>query len=452
MPTYCQNFDVLETPITYKCSKKTIEVVLSDISKNYKIKFTYINNQLPLTDTVSVYSNKINLSVFLKTIFRDTQIVFIPIKSQLLIKRQENRGYEPKRDSVLNLETKKDSILVLEIPIDKSNTETNTLKPQRIDHKEKIITIYYFSGKYKGIFFESNYKKSTEIIEHSDTLTDEKTISVKKRYRKINPKYYSYFEENKLWNSYLSVEIGGNTFKNNFKVIDDSTLKKKNEIEKSVIQPCFLISYYNKINRKLFWGIGFGISSLKYKGSYTKSLYFDDSNPPQQPLQIPQNAKTENLVLVHDTVINYWDRHTYLQTPVTVGYNVISKKIDLKIQASFVLLTQINSKSIFPDSVNRKYPIRYKNPPQNFPTPKINDKAYYYQKDLDPKNYSNSKFLTSLKLEIQIGYHISPKIEIFLSPSSVLFLNSPTDSQKQKNNPIVFQLNAGCNIKLSSLK
>ena len=83
------NVPVLNTKITLSLDKVTIQKILDTLSSYKDVKFSYINDELPLQHKISIHVNDMPLKAVLDLIFLNQGIQYIQVSKQIVLKKEE---------------------------------------------------------------------------------------------------------------------------------------------------------------------------------------------------------------------------------------------------------------------------------------------------------------------------------------------------------------------------
>lgn len=83
---------ILEKTVTVKQYNTTIDKILAEIRIKYGVKFSYINNNLPLEKKVRIVLINQPLSKVLEEVFISSDIVFQEINGQVILKKSTSKG------------------------------------------------------------------------------------------------------------------------------------------------------------------------------------------------------------------------------------------------------------------------------------------------------------------------------------------------------------------------
>ncbi len=75
----------LEQKVTLQYAQERLENVLYDISESYQVHFAYSNNIVPIDQKISLSVRDANLNKALDELFAETQVVYTPIGSQVVL-------------------------------------------------------------------------------------------------------------------------------------------------------------------------------------------------------------------------------------------------------------------------------------------------------------------------------------------------------------------------------
>lgn len=441
--------DLLLKPINYSCSQKTIGTVLKEIGEKYKIKFTYINNQIPTGDSVSITATNCSLKFFLEEIIKDPQIEFFQINSQILIKKTELIA---KPDSS---NAKVDSVSIIkETTTTNKYPNSNTIKADNLESNKGNngeLTIYYFSGRNKGIgyFYKRQKNRSRVYVDTLYSVTDTSRkgkIYYKIKYKKLNSKAFMGFGFKTRWDSYLSLAagVGYSDYKLSALVSLEATEKLK--IEKPNNAYWLDLGFTKYLTRNIVFNIGINYITFGESGKYKSELILTYSAPlggggGGNPQPAPQP------VLIHDTTILYTNKYQIATIPLGLGYSMGNKlgfKVNLSLNPGYFMNSETNysqqNYSEFQKPING-----FRNtPPQGFRNPMNGDTAYYYKKYLDANARTYDKFQLGASVSFELFWMIQKRIRIFVSPKftyQVKSIYSKNDSQNQK--PYVYGICAG---------
>lgn len=78
---------VLDKKISISCTNKSIKEVLTEIKKKYGINFSYSDNLIPVNKKVTLSIKDTKLGDALKEVFRDTDVTYQTIGSQIVLKK-----------------------------------------------------------------------------------------------------------------------------------------------------------------------------------------------------------------------------------------------------------------------------------------------------------------------------------------------------------------------------
>jgi len=84
-------YDMLSTEVTFKYEKTRVKDALDDISKNYKVKFSYSSSVVNVRQRVSAQVENVPLSVGLDELFRKTQIVYSRIGQHIVLRTNPDK-------------------------------------------------------------------------------------------------------------------------------------------------------------------------------------------------------------------------------------------------------------------------------------------------------------------------------------------------------------------------
>lgn len=92
---------LLETPVSLQYTEVSLERVIRDIRKNYRINFSYVNNVIPLNQKVSINIQNQPLRVALDEIFKDMEVGYQVIGNQIVLKSEPKKTSQIERLELL---------------------------------------------------------------------------------------------------------------------------------------------------------------------------------------------------------------------------------------------------------------------------------------------------------------------------------------------------------------
>lgn len=415
--------NILESVLTYHSPTSTIERLLADLSQKFDLKFTYINNDLSLGQSRSIHCNSCTLKDVLNGLFSDGSVEYVPILSQILLKKKEESSAQ-----IDSSDAKKD-LTSLEA-LTANHTISDSI--QIIVVKRGIVTKRKKQGKYvfkKGNLNLDYFNTLVEYEEiHSfvyDTLTNASDSSKPKiRTSKIfSHKKIVSTKRSPYWKISLSASLGsGLTYRavsgtaqsstpvdefggtNNGpgqRTINVGTRRDSIEGYKTNYFGGLALNY--NLNKMILIKTGIGFTNLGEKGSYYSKG--------------PRNSNGT----IRDTNINYINDYNYLSIPIGLGCSV-GNKIGVTISASIVTNIFLQVKTTYPEVSYTEY--RYQGSPQD-PNPRtFTAPSYYYKEYLDARNRSYRKVNFSFYADLELFFRINNFAKIFLSPTFSYGLNS----------------------------
>lgn len=94
---FCLNFPLLaqsgllETRVSLQYTEASLERIIKDIRKNYRINFSYVNNLIPLEKKVSISIKNQSLKVALDEIFKDIEVGYQVVGNQIVLKHEAKK-------------------------------------------------------------------------------------------------------------------------------------------------------------------------------------------------------------------------------------------------------------------------------------------------------------------------------------------------------------------------
>ncbi|WP_291727645.1 DUF4974 domain-containing protein [Bernardetia sp.] len=181
------NSRILEQSVTLTVQNKTLENILTDISKKYNVRFSYSNSRLPLQKRISTTVSNLPLKDALTQIFeaasdKYTHIQFRLINGQIVIQAQSSLAETdkqeekpqiaslPKEPLVIDkkdknqatVSTKKSEIEKNEVELVEKNNILDSLENSKIDSLKNII--------------ENTVLDSTQIVQNDSTQNTDENI------------------------------------------------------------------------------------------------------------------------------------------------------------------------------------------------------------------------------------------------------------------------------------
>ena len=155
----------LDRLVTLRYENTTLESALKILGREYGLKFSYVNNLIPLQQKVSIHVKKQTLKYALDNLFKNTQVSYQLIGDQIVLKYAPNKAssileapepteasrvpriqWEPIRNRNLILSEVEDQSTV-SLPIKEQRPYQPTVRDQRrflwvIQYIEKLETLF----------------------------------------------------------------------------------------------------------------------------------------------------------------------------------------------------------------------------------------------------------------------------------------------------------------------
>ncbi len=404
---------ILESVLTYHSPSNTIESLLTDLSKKFDLKFTYINNELPLSQSRSINCNSCKLNDVLNGLFSDGSVEYIPILSQILLKKKEESLV--KKDSTI---LQKNLNALESLSVSKSISDS----VQIIVIKRGVVTKRKKQGKYIFAKGKLDLDYFTTFVEYEeiysfvyDTLGNrsDTTLPNAKSIKSVRTKNIIIKQPTPYWKISLSASLGlgiayravsgtavaydfgGNNGPSPGRTINLGTRRDSIEGYKTNYFGGLALNY--NLNKMILIKTGIGFTNLGEKGAY----YSQETRPSFNP---PLNFTPK------DTNINYTNNYNFLSIPLGIGCS-IGNKIGLTISASFVTNIFLQVKTTYPE-------VTYTD------NTRPSAPSYYYKEYLDARNRSYRKVNFSFHADLELFIKLNSLAKIFVSPTFSYGLNS----------------------------
>ena len=418
------NQSVLQKRITCDFQNTSIEQILKALTDKYKIRFTYVNNEIPLSNKVTVHIDNQILSKALDIIFRNQFISYQEIGSQVLLKK-----LEPAAPAVKTPKTVPKPIP----PLD--SITSDQVKDDKQKKRGSGFSFSFLSRKKRG--FPS---KAYEIPKPADSTAIARDSTKREQEKLKQESLQKTFRETKnlkKWSIGVFYSASA-TFR--FLKGNDISVSQRNLAEKRSAGSSWGLSVAYNLSGSFYLRTGLGIIKFKEKGNYFLPKQY---LPP--PHKRPKDFQT-------DTSISYTNSYTFLSIPLVIGYSYGNKWF-VSINTGIAPVFFLNSKTDYPsnDAALVTYPKDYApNPALKPATPappkKVKDKIiadsnYYYNENLDLRNRNFNSVSLMYITSLEAGYRIQDQFAVSVSPVFNCMLTSiQRKESKTKDRPYSYGL------------
>lgn len=420
---------VLQTLVDVNFQNAPIEEVLKAITSKYKIAFTYVNNEIPLSKKVTLKLIKQPLSKVLEVLFTNQSIVYQEIGTQVVLKKKEavplvNTEKTPTlatKGQALASTQKKDSLAG-------STSPSSPIFNNKNEGKGKF-SFSFFKRKKKPIYKPSLGPRPLD----SSSLAKD---SLEKKNKPISKKAKEVVVAKKPWaiGVHLSPEMT-----HRFLSGKEKSVEARNGIEKRGIGSTFGVSVDRVIKEPFYFRTGISVLTFKEKASY--------SSPKPYLPPPPQRGPGYST----DTLLSYSNTYRFLGFPFLLGFTKGDQWF-VSVNTGFMPTIFLNTKTTYSakSDVLPTYPEDYvPNPEKKPPPPPLKKKGpggraesdYYYDKELDLQNRTFRTIGLAYVLNIEGGYKIDDRLRVSVSPVFKCFLTSiQSDKKETKERPYSFGL------------
>lgn len=383
--------------------KNSLEEVIYTLSAEYHLNFSYINNEIPLQNTVRYKAVNQPLRVILDSVCKQASIAYYIVGTQIVLKRID-----------LPLPTiDLDSAQIINHPVDSVRVSSDTVlvrnghryKPgsyqKNKDYNKYFIAVYGKRKVYDTIVVK------TETAE--DTLHPEKNA---RKYVYVTRRYLRHLENVRSVRELFSISIfAGPGFSYRTLTSSEKLVTDRNESESRIanVYTGIYVTYFTEPHVSLRTGLSY--LSFGEKGAYSETYIIPSPNNHSSGLN-----KTIDY--------SYKNQYNYLILPIMIGYTFdISRKFHTSVYSGFSVAYLLKMKSNYQDTTNYI-------PSLNIPR--------------SPYSHSYNKLSMVLPIQIDIGYQLSSKLQAFALPSFNYFLTSIyTQGDVAKEKPYAFNFSLG---------
>ena len=411
---------VLQTKVTCQFQDISIEDVLKSLQTKYKVKFTYLNDEMHLSKRVSLYMVQQPLEKVLDNLFKGQSISYQEIGSQILLRKSAIVPPDTSKQ-----QTEKKAKPAARTP--KQDSISNAL-----NYGKKLKRPHEGSGFFSFRKSKNSLHKAYEIPPTADSTTLAKdSIEKKKREAKLKTKITRKdLEDIPKWSIGLFYAPCITYRSLNGK---DKEIEERNTIEKRSTGNAWGLSFDYKLSKGFYARTGLMVMKFKEKGNYTL---------PKQYLPPPHKRGDE---FSTDTSISYTNHYNYFAIPLLIGYTLgdpwfVSVNTGLAPTFSLGNKTDYPSKDLAPASYPPDYVPNPEAKPAPSPVPRgAGGPLFYYKEKLDlrKRKYTNLGWL--FLLNVEVGYRIKDHFAVSLSPTFRKFITSiQTKDDKATEKPYAY--------------
>lgn len=413
---------MLNTKVTIHTSDASILDILNELSGNENIRFTYINNDIPLQNKVSLAIVDQPLRFVLDSLFNNTDVVYFLVARQILLKKQEK--------------IKSDTIAPSSDTISISSDTSYAKLPDTISVKREISSQKNIPSneQYHFALFGEKYKRDSLTISDSlssDTIRINSVSQISSKVTKQEPSYKT--KEGRISISAFGA-IGMSYRKLNSGT--DSLIARRNKDEKwqNSFATGAYISY--SLNSRIILRSGISYISVGEKGTHTDTV--PAINPrPGFPLP-PGSPHSTNTIS-----FTYSNRYNYIAIPLMIGYKA-GNKLYASVYSGIEAGVFLNYSTTYPNNTDSTF--------KNGAFPGTKSPLPYHKLD-DPKQYSYKNICFLLPIVFEAGYKFENGFGVFISSSFTYFLsNIYTSTDSISEHPYYWNVAGGISYTFSQRK
>lgn len=460
---------LLNKSLSYVCTNQSVEQILKQLSDSFDLKFTYINNEIPVAELRSVICDSCPLQEILDQLFPKGNIVYIPILSQILLKAQKRILLDTLSQVVQPPVVVNEDVALVD------SIEVIVIKRGIVTKRRKQAKYVYLKGKLELDHFGSFYdyetvysfvydtlapssdrlkpqKKNPKIIEVPHSFVAKRdpasiingnfvslSFGLGSAYRVLNGTYIDYEDLGDFGG------FGGNGG-TRYRIVN---VKERRDVLESVKINYFMgLAYQHSIGKHFFAKLGVSFVNYGEQGSYSDSLKIV---PKPKQMGQPPSSRPPRSVLLHDTTIKYQNEYSYVGVPIGLGFTY-GKNVGFTVTPSVVFNMLVMSKISYPDKAYVPLRLhRQLSPDSIYDFSK--DKAYYYKAYLDAKEKQYRRLQISLQLDVELFYKFADRYRVFVAPTFSYGLNSIyTSSEPISQRPYYYGVKMGLSYLLNPRK
>lgn len=437
---------LLKRSLSYTCVDQPVGQVLRQLSDSFDVKFTYINNEIPVSELRSIHCKPCFLGEILDQLFPKGDIAYIPILSQILLKAQKRDSASASSPSVVPM-SHADSSLA-------DSVQVVVIKRGVVTKRWKKVSDASLRGKLDldrlGAFYD--YETIYSFVYDTLVASSDSLKPLKKTYTSTTQSFVSKRDPSSLLNgNYLSlgfglgyayrilqgVSIGAEGAGASGQLRAFNVKQRRDSLESARMNYFAALMYQYGLGKHFFAKLGIAYTTYGEHGSYDASLIGMSrprrAGPPSEP---PRR------VLINDTTLKYHNEYRYLGIPLGIGLTY-GKKMGFTV-APMVLLNFLVDKAIsYPQDTYVAMKSRHEfSPDSTYEFSQEN--AYYYKSYLDGRRKEYRTFQISLQLDIEFFYRLAGRYRVFLAPTFSYGLTSIyKSSQKLSQRPYSYGLKLG---------
>lgn len=401
----------LKTIVTCQFKATSIEEILGALQSKYYLSFTYVNNEIPLEKKVSVQVVNQPLEKALEQIFRNTQVSYQEIGSQILLKKKGTA------DTLASASPAQANPRAKSAP---DSTFTST--KMRSKGKWSLADLFSFSQKPKQ---KGGMGAAIPVVKDSAALREDSIAKAKELKKQRNKQARALAWQDWQWRlgTHLALE---HTYR--FLNGGDPSVASRNVIESGALGYAFGVSLDYKLSKSFYLRTGLDLLKWKEGGNYTLSKEYLPP-PPQRPKGYPK-----------DTSISYTNKYWYLGIPLMLGYTYgdrwfvsLNTGLEPTLFLSFSTNYPQNSGPMtYPEGYVPNPDIKPPKKPEDKKDPIVGDSDYYYKSYLDAHNRQFNKLGLAFLMSAEVGYRIDERFSVSISPVFRCFLTSIQQEAKEK--------------------
>lgn len=406
----------MQTKITFRCKDVPIQEVLKTLEATYKVKFTYLNSEVPLSKRVTLNIIQLPLDKALDLVFKEVPLSYQEIGSQILLRKKTTVT----TDSVAPAPTSTLSPIVPRPQRDSSLPARTAVR----NRKRGLGTFFSFLPRKKGTLH-----KVYEIAPPLDSAAlakDSLERKKKEARRKKNPTTTDLGQRH-TWRLGILYAYQG-TYRSLSG--NEKKMAERNAIESRSAGYTWGITLDYQWHAHLYIRTGLMAMNFKEKGLQTLVKQFIP--PPHKRGKDFQD----------DTSIAYTNQYRFLAIPFLVGYRIGDTWFGSG-YLGFAPTIFLGTRTSYPEknSAAVSYPADYApNPAVKPPPPKASvDTYYYYKEALDIRNRAYNTLGCMFLIGIEGGYRFKEHFMFSVSPVFRKFLTTiQAKEAKVKEKPYAY--------------
>ncbi len=390
---------------------------LSILSAEYQLNFSYINNEIPLQKQVQYTAKNKTLKNVLDSVCKQVSVQYYIIGTQIVLKSVQVP--EPiAADSLHNMPLT-DTLKIKVLPADtvlisnghhftKGSYKTNK------DYKKYFLSVY---GKHKA--------PDSVIVETTIAADSSLPKKITRKYVYANRKYLQHLKNNRTIRELFSISVfAGPGVSYRTVTSSEWLVTDRNKTESSVGNICggLYISYFTDPHISLRTGVSY--LNFGEKGAYSDT-YIDYSTTSNNQQGNPNQPSVPGAPVYKTIYHTYKNQYNYITIPLMVGYTFdVSRKFHVSVYSGMAIAFFLKMKSTYSDSAASM--VSSLNITRN------------------PYAHTYSKTSIVLPIQIDIGYQLNKKMQLFFMPGYNYFLTSIyTKDDVCKEKPYAFNFSVG---------